>query len=44
MSRDFRRLHVLRMADELVMAVYRATAEFSPAERYGLQAQTRRAA
>ena len=40
--RDQRRLLVLRMARELAVAVYRLTANFPPAERFGLTDQMRR--
>ena len=43
MSRDFRKLHVFQLADELLLRVYQA-ASFPAAERYTLQAQLRRAA
>jgi four helix bundle protein len=43
-SRDPKRLKVFGLADDLVAEVYGATQRFPAAERYGLQAQLRRAA
>jgi four helix bundle protein len=37
-------LKVFELADQLAIRVYRSTEKFPPAERFGLQAQLRRAA
>jgi len=44
MPRDYRRLRVFELADRLVLETYRVSGGFPNAERYGLQAQIRRAA
>jgi four helix bundle protein len=44
MSRDFRKLRVFQLADELLLRVYKSSSQFPPAERFSLQAQLRRAA
>ncbi len=44
MARDFRKLKVFALADELVTEVYVASRRFPPEERIGLQAQLRRSA
>ena len=44
MARDPRKLRVFRMADELLLDVYRVSAMFPADERYGIRSQLRRAA
>jgi four helix bundle protein len=44
MSRDYRKFSVFLLADRLVLETYRVTAGLPNSERYGLQAQMRRAA
>jgi four helix bundle protein len=44
MSRDHRRLQVFVLADRLVPTIYSITQQFPVTERFGLQAQMRRAA
>jgi four helix bundle protein len=44
MPRDHRKLDAFNLADEMVMAVYLASADFPATERYGLRSQLRRAA
>src|SRR5512145_931571 len=44
MPRDHRKLDAFQLADELVVAIYLASADFPAEERYGLRSQLRRAA
>ena len=44
MPRDHRKLDAFQLADQLVIAIYLASADFPATERYGLRSQLRRAA
>ncbi len=44
MSRDYRKLDVFKLADELAFEIYRATNSFPKSELFGLTSQLRRAA
>jgi four helix bundle protein len=44
MARDHRTLRVFKLADSLAIDIYQITKNFPAEERYGLQAQIRRAA
>ena len=41
--RDYRKIRAWREADDLTVAIYRATRSFPKEERYGLTSQVRRA-
>jgi len=43
MSRDYRKLQVYQIADELAIMVYKATEKFPKSEMFGLTSQLRRA-
>ena len=43
MSRDFRKLQVYQIADELAIMVYKATEKYPKSEMFGLTSQLRRA-
>ena len=44
MARDYRKIRAWQLADELALALYRATRGFPKSEVFGLTSQTRRAA
>jgi four helix bundle protein len=44
MARDHRKLDAFKLADQMAIAAYLATADFPKSETYGLRSQIRRAA